>query len=284
VSGIVHISDLHMGHEADPALLDAVQDLVPDLEPRAIVLSGDLCKRARHGEFIAARSLVRDLGRTAPVVVVPGNHDVQWWWRPLIPFGCSAKYRKYVKYFGPTLNPTLSLPDMLIASVLTSHGIAWGSLTFQPRDLAVKGHLPNSEITRARSLFSKAEPSQLRVLVVHHNVLAGEISGRAGLVRWKQAQKRIAESGAEIVMCGHDHQECVEMLEDRVVVSCASSLSTRTRGDNPAVFNRITWDDDQIRVELYRWESDRGLFRRTDVHAFGRVPGRVGEAKTGKKG
>ena len=82
MSGIIHISDLHLGGVAEPTLLEAVQDLVPDLEPQAIVLSGDLCLRARHGEYLAARCFVRDLRRSAPVVLIPGNHDVQWWRRP----------------------------------------------------------------------------------------------------------------------------------------------------------------------------------------------------------
>ncbi len=270
MSSIVHISDLHLGGVAEPTLLEAVQDLVPDLDPTAIVLSGDLCLRARHGEFLAARSFIYDLKRTAPVIHVPGNHDVQWWRRPFIPFGSAAKYRKYVQYFGPTLNPTLSVPGVVIASVVTAHGIAWGSLTPRLRDLAVKGHLPNKEAQRVKAVFDKAEPTQLRGLVVHHNVLRGELSERMGLARWRQAQKRIVESGAEIVFCGHDHQEGAEVLDGKVVVSSAGSLCSRTRGGRPSVFHRIRWDEDSIFIEMYKWESDRGLFKRDDVHAFTR--------------
>ena len=271
MSSLIHISDLHLGGVAEPTLLEAVQDLVPDLEPTAIVLSGDLCLRARHGEFLAARGFIRDLKRTAPVITVPGNHDVQWWWRPLIPFDGAAKYRKYMQYFGPILNPTLSLPGVLIASVLTAHGIAWGSMTFNLRDTAVKGHLPKSEARRVKALFDKAEPTQLRALGVHHNVLGGNLSHRMGLARWKQAQRRIVESGAEVVMCGHDHEEVAELLDDKVVVSCAGTLCSRTRGGRPTVFHRIRWDDEAIHVEMYRWESDKGLFQRDGVHAFART-------------
>jgi 3',5'-cyclic AMP phosphodiesterase CpdA len=256
---------------AEPTLLEAVQDLVPDLDPTAIVLSGDLGLRARHGEFLAARSFMYDLKRTAPVVAVPGNHDVQWWRRPFVPFGNSAKYKKYMQHFGPTLTPTLSMPGILIASVLTAHGIAWGSLTPRLRDLAVKGHLPKKEAIRVKALFDKAEPAELRVLVVHHNVLRGEISERMGLARWRQAQQRIVESGAEIVLCGHDHQEGAELLDGKVVVSNAGTLCSRTRGGRPSVFNRIHWDENFIHVELYKWDSDRGLFKRNDVHAFART-------------
>src|SRR5437870_8073406 len=60
---------------------------------------------------------------------------------------------------------------------------------------------------RVRAVFTAAPAGQARVLVVHHNVLRGEISRRMGLARWRQAQRRIVESGAEVVLCGHDHQE-----------------------------------------------------------------------------
>lgn len=267
---IVHISDPHFGGLADLAQIEAVEELVPDLEPRVIVLSGDLTQRARHGEFQAAKAFVRELERTAPVLVIPGNHDVQWWWRPLLPFGRLARYEKYVRYFGPVLSPGLSFPEAVLASALTSHGIAFGSLTFRLRDLAVKGHLPRREIDRVRRVFARADPAQVRVLIVHHNVLRGELSQRMGLARWKQAQRRIAASGADVVLCGHDHQEAADLLGEGVAVSCAGTLSTRSRGGRPSVFNRVAVDDESVRVELYRWEAERRLFKRSDVYHFAR--------------
>jgi len=254
------------------AQVEAVQALVPDLEPRVIVISGDLTQRARHGEFQAARLYLRDLERTAPVYVIPGNHDVQWWWRPFVPFAPAAKYRKYRRYFGPTLTPTLELPEAVIAGALTSHGVAWGSLTPRLRDIAVKGHLPKSEVRRVSAAFARARPEQARILVVHHNVLRGALSRRMGLARWRQAQKRILQSGAELVLCGHDHQEQIESLAGRVVVSCAGTLSTRSRGERPSTFHRISIDAESIQVELFRWDAARKLFRRSDVFAFARPP------------
>jgi 3',5'-cyclic AMP phosphodiesterase CpdA len=275
---IVHLSDPHFGRVADLAQIEAVEELVPDLEPRLIVLSGDLTQRSRHGEYQAAKALVRELERTAPVFVIPGNHDVQWWWRPFIPFGSQIKYRKYTRYFGPVLAPTLKIPEAVVAGALTSHGVAWGSLTWRLRDIAVKGHLPKAQIERARRVFASAGPDQARILVVHHNVLRGEISERMGLARWRQAQRRIVESGADVVLCGHDHQEKADVLDGRVVVSTAGTLSTRSRGGRPSVFNRVVVEESAIRVELYRWEADRRLFKRSDVHAFPR-PGRAHAAE-----
>jgi len=267
---IVHLSDPHFGGVADLELIEGVETLVPDLEPRVIVVAGDLSQRARHGEFQAARQFVRELERTAPVYVLPGNHDVQWWWRPFLPFGSEAKYAKYRTYFGPALAPTIVFPEAVVAGAVTAHGVAWGSLTTRVRDVAVKGQLPRREMKRVTEAFAAAPPEAVRVLVVHHNVLPGELSQRMGLARWRQAQRRIVASGAEIVLCGHDHQERADVLEGKVVVACAGTLSTRSRGGRPAVFHRVIVEEQAIQVELYRWEADQRAFRRSDVHAFAR--------------
>jgi 3',5'-cyclic AMP phosphodiesterase CpdA len=266
---LVHLSDVHFGGVADLAQVEAVEALVPDLEPDLVVLSGDLSQRARHGELQRARAHVRALQQAAPVYVMPGNHDVQWWWRPLVPVGRAAKYAKYRRYFGPTLTPTLDLPQAVVTGVLTSHGVAWGSLTPRLRDIAVKGHLPKKEIRRAAAVFAHARPEQARILVLHHNVLRGALSARMGLARWQQAQQRIAASGAELVLCGHDHQEQVGTLGD-VVVACAGTLSTRSRGHRPSVFFRIVIEEAAMHVEQYRWDREHGVFRRSDRHQFAR--------------
>jgi predicted phosphodiesterase len=106
--------------------------------------------------------------------------------------------------------------------------------------------------------------------VVHHNVLRGELSQRMGLARWRTAQKRILQSGADLVLCGHDHQEQADTLGGKVVVSCTGTLSTRSRGGRPSTFHRIIIDTDAIHVELFKWDGQRKVFKRSDVFAFAR--------------
>ncbi|MEX0690888.1 MAG: metallophosphoesterase [Gemmatimonadales bacterium] len=266
---LVHLSDPHFGGGADLAQIEAVETLVPELEPNLVVISGDVSQRARHGELQRARAFVRSMEFAAPVHIIPGNHDVQWWRRPLIPVGRRGKYAKYRAYFGEELTPALNLPDAVVAGVLTAHGVAWGSLTPRLGDIAVKGHLPKSEILRAQKLFTAARREQTRILVLHHNVLRGELSKRMGLARWKTAQRRIVASGADLVLCGHDHTEQVEALEG-VVVACAGTLSTRSRGGRPPVFFRIVVEDEAMTVEHYRWDASGGVFRRSHQHQFAR--------------
>ena len=267
---LLHLADLHFGGLADLRAIAAVEKMIPDLRPDAVVVAGDLTQRARHGEFQRALAFTQLAAAAAPVYVMPGKHDVRWWARPLMPFGKGALYSKYERYFGADLAPTLTIPGAVIAGALTSHGVAWGSLTFNLRDLAVKGHLPAREVKRVRALFAAVPAGQARVLVVHHNVLPGEISRRMGLARWRRAQRRILESGADIVLCGHDHQEGAEVLGGRVVVSTASTLSTRVRGGRLPSFNFVTIEPAAVHVTFFRWEAERARFKASDTLAFAR--------------
>jgi len=273
---LVHVADLHFGGVADIRQIEALEAMLPDLRPDAVVIAGDMSQRARHGEFQRARAFARAAAQTAPVLAIPGNHDVQWWWRPFIPFAKDRLYTKYRSYFGDDLTPTITIPgSAVIASALTAQGVAWGSLTTRVRDIAVKGHLPKSEFLRVQRLFSEAAAGLARVLVVHHNVLRGDISKRMGLARWRQAQRRILESGADVVLCAHDHQEGAEVLGGKVVVSTTGTLSTRSRGGRPSCFNFVTIEPTAVHITFFRWESERGRFRASDTFAFGRGQGKV---------
>ena len=279
---LLHVADLHFGGSADIRQIEALEHMLPELRPDAIVVGGDLTQRSRHGELQRARAFVNLAARAAPVHVMPGNHDVRWWLRPLIPFARDPIYSKYRRYFGQDLAPAMTVAGAggggaVIAGVLTSYGIAWGSLTFNPNDMAVKGHLPRKEIERAQALFAAAPSDLARVLVIHPNVLRGDISHRMGLSRWKTAQQRIAASGADVVLCGHDHQEGADTIEGKVVVSTAGTLSSRSRGGRPSSFNVVTIDHTSVQVTFFRWESERGKFRASDTFAFGRPHQRISE-------
>jgi len=268
---IAHIGDMHFGGLANVPVVEALERILPDLRPDAVVIGGDCSQRARHGEFQRGRAFTNLAVETAPVLVIPGNHDVQWWWRPFIPFGKDRLYEKYRRYFGPELTPTLTVPgSAVIASALTAHGVAWGSLTTRLRDIAVKGHLPKREMQRVESIFAKAEPGLARVLVVHHNVLRGEMSHRMGLARWRTAQRRIVAAGTDVVLCGHDHQEGADLLDGKVVVSTAGTLSTRSRGERPVSFNFVTIDPSAVQVTFFRWEAAKNRFQPSDTAAFAR--------------
>jgi len=266
---IAHLGDIHFGRDADLAQVEELETLLPSLRPDAVVLSGDLTQRARHGEFQAATALVRRL-KPIPTLVIPGNHDVQWWRSPLGIFGSDVKYTKYRRYFGETLAPTLVLPNLVMAGMLTSYGVSLKSMTFNLNDMAVKGHLPKREVTRVKAVFSGAPADAAKVVVVHHNVLRGEISGRMGLARWSTAQRRLLALGADVVLCSHDHQEGAGQIEGTLAVSTAGSHTSRTRGGRPAAFNVVRINPGWVQIEFMRWDVEGRTFKKADMAGFAR--------------
>ena len=270
---IVQLSDLHFGRDVDLEQIRALRTLIPTLAPTAIVIAGDLTQRARYGELQAALALTDHLRAVAPTLVIPGNHDVQWWASPLGVAGTRLKYRKYRSLFGESLTPALELPGLVLASTLTSHGWAVGSTTWKFwRDSTVKGHLPAAEVDRAAAEFERSPADALRVMVMHHNLLRGQISRRMGLAHWRRAQERVVASGADLVLCGHDHQEGAALLADRVVVSTSSTHTARTRGHRPSAFNVVAAGRDTISVTHYLWDCAGGRF---GPGAAARFPRRV---------
>jgi 3',5'-cyclic AMP phosphodiesterase CpdA len=267
---LAHLSDLHFGRDADLEQIAALEDVLPTLQPAAIVLSGDLSQRARHGELQAALRFTQGLSRTAPTLVIPGNHDVEWWRSPFGLLGKDRRYRKYRRYFGRDLTPSLELPGAVLASVLTSHGVALGSMTWNLNDMAVKGHLPASEARRVTEYFARAPKDAVRIVVMHHNLLRGAISGRMGLARWKRAQALLQQTGAELVLCGHDHQEGCGQMENAYVVGTAGTHTDRCRGGRPSAWNFISIDPESINIQHHRWYAAQRRFFPGDPERFAR--------------
>jgi 3',5'-cyclic AMP phosphodiesterase CpdA len=275
VTTLVHLSDLHFGGMADIRAVEAVEELLPSLQPTAIIISGDFAQRARAGEFQRGRAFLRALARLAPVHAIAGNHDVQWWREPFdIPLLGRARFAKYRRYVGDDLAPALSVDGAVICGAASAHGLSWGSVTWNPRDLTVKGHLPKAGLARAAKVFGNTNGGgALKVLVVHHNVLKGNISRRWGLARPLAAQRGIVASGADVVCCGHDHEEGIGTIEldgRRVIVSTAGTLSTRGRNHRPPSFNLIKGTSQGIRLEIHGLDRSSGTFKVLEGRDFAR--------------
>ncbi len=268
---IIHVSDIHFGWPCDLEQVAALVRVAPELEPDAIAVSGDLTQRARHGEFQRALVFLDQMKAIAPTLVVPGNHDVQWWQSPFGIRGQRVKFTKYREYVDEDLTPVIHVPGAVLAGALTAYGFSFGALTLNPNDVTVKGHLPKIETDRLQKIFSEAPPEDARIVVLHHNVLRGQLSQRMGLAHWRSAQTRLIHTGADVVLCGHDHQEGIGQIDGVLPVSTVGTHSSRSRGKRPSVFNMIRIDDEAVHIQHMRWERDRSTFRASDQHSFVRL-------------
>jgi len=110
----------------------------------------------------------------------------------------------------------------------------------------------------------------VRILTFHHNVLRGGISRRMGLANWRSAYGRLLKTGADVVLCGHDHHEGAGQIDGTLAVSTAGTHSFRTRGGRPSVFNLVNIDPLAVHIRHYRWESSGRKFLTSDMNSFAR--------------
>ena len=268
---ILHTSDLHFGRPAVAEQLDVLRSCIAELGPDAVAVSGDLTQRCSNSEFIRARAYLDDIRKTSPIIVIPGNHDVRWIGAVARNFGVwgktahDFKYSRYARYISPELNPSLEIPGApgaVIAGCNTAHGISRGSLTRRFRDLGVIGHVNTRDLQKVEEAFEKADPGAARIVMIHHNPIRGAASGRHGLANTKQALSAFASLGAELVLCGHDHQEAVHSVEEStpgLIISTAGTISNRLRAGRPSSFNLVEIDEGNLRIITYAWRNPDGF-------------------------
>ena len=272
----LHCSDLHFGRDADLDQVAGLEALAAEAAPTAIAIAGDLTQRARHGEFQRALVFVEAMRAIAPTLVVPGNHDVEWWTTPFNLVGAAPKYVKYRRYFGDVLTPKLVVDGAVLCGALSSYGVHHGSMTYNLNDMAVKGHLPASETERVAARFEAEAPELLRVMVMHQNVLRGRISQRMGLARWRQAWRDIMATGVDLVLCGHDHEEAAGTLPNGAVVATSGTHTPRTRGGRHSACNLVEADATTITIRHMVWTPAAGRFEPGEEQQFPRVRGVTG--------
>jgi 3',5'-cyclic AMP phosphodiesterase CpdA len=211
--------------------------------------------------------MLRALGRCCPTIAVPGNHDVSWWYGPLKVGAYGRLLERYQRYISPEIEPTLVAPGrdvgLGLVGINTAHGITPRTLTWNLRDLSIIGDVTPAQLARTREKMAALPPDYCKVIVMHHNPVAGRLSQRYGLKHPREVLRALAGMGVELVLCGHDHEEQASVHEfdgRRIVVSTAGTLSDRSRGGRPSSYNAITVSATEIAVEMRPWSSSSNDF------------------------
>lgn len=231
MSVLLQISDTHFGTE-QPQVVEALVALSARQQPDLVVLSGDITQRARPAQFCAAKAFVERLG--APVLAIPGNHDIALFdlWARL-----TRPYARYAKVFGTELEPVHASQDWLVVGVNTIR--PWRHKN---------GEVSAAQIDRVAKLLSTASPAQLRVVVVHQPLAVTEARDRTHLLRGhSDAVRAWAAAGADLLMGGHIHLPYTMALpgwaRELWVVQAGTAVSSRTRRGVPNSVNILRWGD-----------------------------------------
>jgi 3',5'-cyclic AMP phosphodiesterase CpdA len=273
VTTLFHCSDLHFGHPAVPEQYEAMESMIQDRRYDVVAISGDVSQRARSGEFQRARAFIRHAERVSKVICIPGNHDVQWWKSPLGLGDEEDMFANYKRFIGSEIEPVLRVPGATFAGLNTSHGVVRQSLTWRLRDISIIGIVRRSQVERLRAVFAESPSDDVRVIVMHHNPVKGELSQRHGLKNTSRALGAFADMSVDLVLCGHDHQDAIHYIEHTkkgTVISTAGTVSNRMRGGRPSSVNSISITPEKIEVSTLVWNAASGGFVSGPVKCFTR--------------
>jgi 3',5'-cyclic AMP phosphodiesterase CpdA len=265
---LLHASDLHFGEPFAPDAGEALMRFAHELEPDAIILSGDFTQRAKRREYAEARAYLDRLPRV-PMVVTPGNHDVPLYRvfeRLLQP------YRNYREFISPELDSITRLDGVTIVSLDSA----------APHRAIVNGRIRDDQVAFATRAFEEAGPG-IRLLVAHHHFApAPDYEPDKPIPRARQLLDRFGRMGVEMILGGHLHRAYIGHSLDVhrgadpehgiVIVQSGTTTSNRGRARESAKnsFNVIRVSSGGFEVIHHMYFADRGHFEPTSRHRFPR--------------
>jgi 3',5'-cyclic AMP phosphodiesterase CpdA len=248
---LLHVSDLHLGRREAPEPVPALRELAAKLEPELVLATGDLAHRGRRSELERAAELLRGLG--APVLAVPGNHDIPY----TVPARFTRTFAEWERVFGST------------EPVYSSEGVFVVGLDSVRPWRQQSGRLGDAALGRAASRLAEAPAGALRVVALHHHLAAPPWRARRKrpLRRRDAVLQALAAAGAELVVGGHVHQAGIaerrefEALEDGRTGSLV--LATVPGFGRPRPYRRgeargvnvYEWTSDTLTVTTYAWDG-----------------------------
>lgn len=255
---IVHLSDLHFGfHRAALAepLLARVNGAGADL----VVVTGDVTHRGRRGQYAQAAAFLSRI--RAPLMVVPGNHDV-----PLYNLAVRylAPYAGFRRAMGRDLTPVRQVGGARVLGLNSVDPFA-----------VQRGIIRKGEIGR---LIGGLNPVATNIVALHHPLehlaqVDKELARRA-----PEALARLDRAGAQIVLSGHLHVWATgAMLEQTahpgvLQIQAGTALCGRL-SDRQNEFAVLQIDGPMLTVERHIAPMDEPDFRPPEYEHFSRESG-----------
>ena len=240
---ILHLSDPHFG-AADPSIATAFLELAATMAPDLTILSGDLTMRARRRELKAAREFVNALPQ--PRLVIPGNHDIPGMNHPVARF--FQGFDRYRSAICDDLEPGLKMPSIHVVSLNSSRAFGIHS------DWS-EGRLSTRQLVSLREQFQTNPAGSLRILVLHHPLLALQIPGRAVVKPLAGLMQALEDARVDLVMCGHFHRSQLRAtglggVWKTLISQAPTVCSTRLQGE-PQGFHEFQIGEDHIQATHY---------------------------------
>ncbi len=264
---LLHVSDLHFGPPYHAEVGEAVLRFASELKPDVIVASGDFTQRAREEQFRQAREFLDRLPK-APLVVVPGNHDIPLYRAAERVFSPYALYRKYI---SEELDTVTDVPGARIVALNST----------APLRAVVNGRIHRWQLELARRAFEGTPDGTHRIVVAHHHFAPPpDWEGADVMPKAKRALDAFTRMRVDLILGGHLHRSYIgnsldvyagEDREHGIIIAqsgTSSSRRGRAREREKNTFNVLRLDSRAIEATHYMYFDDAAGFVPTSRHTF----------------
>jgi 3',5'-cyclic AMP phosphodiesterase CpdA len=245
---LLHISDPHFG-AMDPRVAAVFLEQSASMHPDLTVLSGDLTMRARRRELTDSLAFTKKL--PLPLLVIPGNHDIPAFNQPFDRI--FRPFHRYCEWFEEGLEPEFSSPCLHVVSLNSSRA-------FAPSGDWSLGRLSSRQLETLPGRFAPAPPGVLRVLVLHHPLIAPPGQQRAVVSPLTGLKQALAMAKVDLVLCGHFHRSVVAPLDcggwTTMISQAGTVCSTRLQGE-PQSFHEIHFSSLHQSVSRYTFDGSK---------------------------
>ncbi|QUC64959.1 metallophosphoesterase [Nitrosopumilus sp. K4] len=223
---IVQISDLHVGSQFLQEKFDILVDEINELNPDAIIITGDLTNEGLMKEYKKCRTLLTKFN-TKKIFTVSGNHDYR-----------NTGYLLFKKFF-----PFEAINELDEKIVLVTLGTARPD-----RNEGEVGYRQNLWLERTMKKYK----DRIKILAMHHHLVAIPDTGSDQLtvVDAGDVLRTIMDTNVDLVLCGHKHRPWIWNFGKPMVVNAGTAASERVRGMFENTYNIISIQDKNIQVDL----------------------------------
>lgn len=223
---IVQLSDLHVGSQFQPEVFNQVLEEVNELNPDAIVITGDLTNEGLIKEYEKCKELISKFN-AKKIITISGNHDYR-----------NTGYLHFKKYF-----PFESVNELGEGVVLVTVG------TSRPdRNEGEIGYRQNLWLERTMKKYENS----VKILAMHHHLVGIPDTGadRLTVIDAGDVLRTILDTHVNLVLCGHKHRPWVWHFGDLAIVNAGTATSERVRGLFENTYNIITVENKKVKVDL----------------------------------
>lgn len=260
---VAHLSDPHFG-TIRMGVGEGLLNILREVQPALILLTGDITQRARVDQFKAAKYFIDQIGAAA-VIAVPGNHDISLgniYERIFHP------YKGYENIFKQKLDQNIVLKDLCITC-----------LNSTSRWRHIQGDFQHSYLEQ--QFQENYSHCKVRIVAFHHPMdCAKHIDDKNLLKGRNDAIALFDRHNVDMVVGGHIHDPYVNLssaryphIQRKIILSVAGTcLSSRTRSGAPNSFNLIDINTDLIpKITLTRFDMDSTFhFMQKEIYNFSR--------------